>query len=90
MLDSWIGQHYCPISLICGVCLGIWGYVEYSEKDHKAAYLSWLWGGLIAIPGAICALYRYPARFLAFIGLLTLVIVFWRQSSAARENYYNR
>jgi hypothetical protein len=34
MLDSWIGQHYCPISLICGVCLGIWGYVEYSENSR--------------------------------------------------------
>ena len=80
MLEGWISQHYCPVSLICGIGLGIWGYVEYSGKDHKSAYYTWLWGSLAAIPGLLCALSRYPLPFFATIGLLVLGVAVWRQS----------
>lgn len=83
MIDSWLSQHYCLVSLAAGACFGVWGHSEYSGKDPKAAYLSWLWGGIVATPGVICALSRYPVRFLALIALLTIAIALWRQSLPA-------
>lgn len=76
-----VGQSGCLILLVLSTALGIIGWVEYSKfEDHKAAFISWVWGGLLAIPWLVCSLRNSHIEFLGVAGTaFALWLVLWWQ-----------
>jgi hypothetical protein len=76
-----VGQSGCLVLLLLSSALGVMGCVEYWKiKDRKAAFISWVWGGLIAVPWLICVLSNSPSPFLVVVAVLLAVgVALWWQ-----------
>jgi len=76
-----VSQSGCLLLLLLAAALALIGSVEYWKiKDRRAAFLSWIWGGLIAIPWLICAISNNRAELIVVVILVAVFFVRWWQA----------
>jgi hypothetical protein len=73
-MNAAASQYACSGALLVATAFGLLGFVErWAIKDRKAAFLSWLWGGLIAIPGLLCMLSNSAGPVVLFTAVIVAV-----------------
>jgi hypothetical protein len=73
-----VGPSGCLVLLLLASALAGLGCIEFWKiKNREAAFLSWVWGGLIAIPWLICSISSNLSEFIVVVGVL-LAVAFFR------------